>query len=172
VSDRDLASIFYMWRSTSPSTTGWRGCLLCLWHLCQESDGSYVWKQMSTFVHRDWTLPIKPWFLLNTKLLFFMFKCTYKNCYSIWNKNFHKLMFRMPIFHTFKIQYFVGIFFGGERGWNWDLNSGQAGAQKAGTRLLEPCLQSILLWLFWRWGLRNCICLSLKPQSSQLQPSE
>jgi cellulose synthase/poly-beta-1,6-N-acetylglucosamine synthase-like glycosyltransferase len=20
---------------------------------------------------------------------------------------------------------------------------------------LEPCLQSILLWLFWRWGLQN-----------------
>jgi hypothetical protein len=26
---------------------------------------------------------------------------------------------------------------------------------KAGALLLEPCLQSILFWLFWRWGLKN-----------------
>jgi hypothetical protein len=28
-------------------------------------------------------------------------------------------------------------------------------AHEAGTLLLEPCLQFILLWLFWRWGLEN-----------------
>jgi hypothetical protein len=28
-------------------------------------------------------------------------------------------------------------------------------ACKADTLLLEPHLQSILLWLFWRWGLTN-----------------
>jgi hypothetical protein len=28
-------------------------------------------------------------------------------------------------------------------------------AYKAGTLLLEPHFQSILLWLFWRWGLVN-----------------
>jgi hypothetical protein len=27
----------------------------------------------------------------------------------------------------------------------------------AGALLLEPCLQSILLWFFWRWGLMNCL---------------
>jgi hypothetical protein len=32
------------------------------------------------------------------------------------------------------------------------LNSG-FWACKVGTLLLEPCLQSILLWLFWRWDL-------------------
>jgi hypothetical protein len=26
---------------------------------------------------------------------------------------------------------------------------------KTGSLLLEPNLQSILLWLFWRWGLEN-----------------
>jgi hypothetical protein len=29
------------------------------------------------------------------------------------------------------------------------------GVCKAGALLLEPCLQSILLWLFQRWGLQN-----------------
>jgi hypothetical protein len=27
--------------------------------------------------------------------------------------------------------------------------------------LLEPHLQSILLWLFWRWGVSQTICLGL-----------
>jgi hypothetical protein len=27
--------------------------------------------------------------------------------------------------------------------------------RKAGALLLEPYLHSILLWLFWRWGLTN-----------------
>jgi hypothetical protein len=38
--------------------------------------------------------------------------------------------------------------------WGWGLNSGLCGC-KAGALLLEPHLQSILLWLFWRWGLLN-----------------
>jgi hypothetical protein len=39
--------------------------------------------------------------------------------------------------------------------WNWGLNAGLS-AYKAGTLLLQPHRQeSILLWLFWRWGLRN-----------------
>jgi hypothetical protein len=42
--------------------------------------------------------------------------------------------------------------------WNWDLNSGvhgcKAGGHKAGTLLLSHD-QSILLWLFWKWGLIN-----------------
>jgi hypothetical protein len=29
------------------------------------------------------------------------------------------------------------------------------GACKAGTRPLEPLLQYILVWLFWRWDLRT-----------------
>jgi hypothetical protein len=37
---------------------------------------------------------------------------------------------------------------------NWDLNSGLLTC-KAGSLPLEPVLQSILLWLFWRWGLEN-----------------
>jgi hypothetical protein len=39
-------------------------------------------------------------------------------------------------------------FFQGEWGWDWDLNS-------AGPLLLEPHLQSILLWLFLRMSLEN-----------------
>jgi hypothetical protein len=39
-------------------------------------------------------------------------------------------------------------------GWEWDLNSGLH-ICKAGALLLEPLHQSILLWLFWRWGLAN-----------------
>jgi hypothetical protein len=35
---------------------------------------------------------------------------------------------------------------------DWDLNSG-LGAGKVGILLLEPHLPSILLWLFWKWGL-------------------
>jgi hypothetical protein len=38
--------------------------------------------------------------------------------------------------------------------WDWGLNSGLC-VCKAGTLLLEPHLQSILFWLFWRWGLTN-----------------
>jgi hypothetical protein len=38
-----------------------------------------------------------------------------------------------------------------ERG-DWGLNLGLCTC-KAGALLLEPHLQSILLWLFWRWGL-------------------
>jgi hypothetical protein len=38
--------------------------------------------------------------------------------------------------------------------WNWGLNSGLH-ACKTGALLLEPHLQPILLWLFWRCGLRN-----------------
>jgi hypothetical protein len=35
--------------------------------------------------------------------------------------------------------------------WDWNLNSDLSPC-KAGTLPLEPCFQSILLWLFWRWG--------------------
>jgi hypothetical protein len=38
--------------------------------------------------------------------------------------------------------------------WNWSLNSGLCTC-KAGALPLEPHLQSILLCLFWRWGLAN-----------------
>jgi hypothetical protein len=41
-------------------------------------------------------------------------------------------------------------FLGGE--WNWSLNSRLSDC-KAGALLLDPHLQSILLWLFWRCGL-------------------
>jgi hypothetical protein len=39
-------------------------------------------------------------------------------------------------------------------GWGSDLNSGLCTC-KAAALALEPLLQSILLWLFWRWGLMN-----------------
>jgi hypothetical protein len=35
--------------------------------------------------------------------------------------------------------------------WDWSLNSGLP-VSKAGALPLEPYLQSILFWLFWRWG--------------------
>jgi hypothetical protein len=35
--------------------------------------------------------------------------------------------------------------------WDWNLNSGLHTC-KAGTLLLAPHLQFIVLWLFWRWG--------------------
>jgi hypothetical protein len=38
--------------------------------------------------------------------------------------------------------------------WYWSLTSGLYTC-KAGNLLLEPHLQSILRWLFWRWGLLN-----------------
>jgi hypothetical protein len=40
--------------------------------------------------------------------------------------------------------------------WDWGLNLGLFTCN-AGTLQLEPHLQSILLWLFWRWCLANCL---------------
>jgi hypothetical protein len=40
--------------------------------------------------------------------------------------------------------------------WGWGLNLGFR-TYKAGTLPLEPCLQSILLWSFWRWGFSTCL---------------
>jgi hypothetical protein len=42
----------------------------------------------------------------------------------------------------------------GSEGWDQGLNSGLCTC-KAGTVLLEPHLQPISFWLFWRWGLAN-----------------
>jgi hypothetical protein len=53
--------------------------------------------------------------------------------------------------------YFPSLLGGGE--WDWGLNSGLH-IFKAGTLLLEPYLQSILLWLFWRWGLSELFALA------------
>jgi phosphotransferase system glucose/maltose/N-acetylglucosamine-specific IIC component len=39
-------------------------------------------------------------------------------------------------------------------GWDWGLNSG-LWTGKAGGLPLEPCPQSLLLCLFWRWGLQD-----------------
>jgi hypothetical protein len=50
----------------------------------------------------------------------------------------------------------------------WCLNSGLRTC-KAATCLLGPYFQSILLWLFWRWGLHELFARAgLEPQSSQL----
>jgi hypothetical protein len=42
--------------------------------------------------------------------------------------------------------------------WNWGLNLGLC-ISKAGILLLEIYLQSILFWLFWRWGSHELFCL-------------
>jgi hypothetical protein len=47
--------------------------------------------------------------------------------------------------------YVLGVLFCRE-----GLNSGLHGC-KVDTLLLEPHFQSILLWLFWRWSLLNCL---------------
>jgi hypothetical protein len=52
----------------------------------------------------------------------------------------------LPMEHLIPLFFFLG---GG-----WGLNSGLC-ACKVGTLPLEPQLQSILLCLFWRWGLSN-----------------
>jgi hypothetical protein len=54
--------------------------------------------------------------------------------------------------------------------WDWGLNSGLH-ACTAGAVLLEPHLQSILFWSFWRWGFHELFAWAgLKPRSSQFQP--
>jgi hypothetical protein len=52
-------------------------------------------------------------------------------------------------FHT-QISVYLSFFF--FFWWDWSLNSGIC-AWKAGALPLEPHFQSILLWLFWRWGI-------------------
>jgi hypothetical protein len=54
---------------------------------------------------------------------------------------------RRPI-QSYKLLFKLFFFFC----WDWGLNSGICTC-KAGALLLEPHPQSILLWLFWRWGL-------------------
>jgi hypothetical protein len=55
-------------------------------------------------------------------------------------------------------------------GWDWGLNSGLHTC-KVGALLLELHLQSVLFWLFWRWGSRKISAhTGLKPQSSCSQP--
>jgi hypothetical protein len=47
--------------------------------------------------------------------------------------------------------------------WDWGLNS-EFPISKAGILPLEPHLQFILLWLFWRWGSQEVLAWSgLKP---------
>jgi hypothetical protein len=43
-------------------------------------------------------------------------------------------------------------------GWGWFWNSGILCTCKASSLLHDPHLQSILLWLFWRWNLET-VCL-------------
>jgi hypothetical protein len=71
------------------------------------------------------------------------------------------------------ILYPFGFFFFLEGLWYWGLNSG-LGACKAGALPLEPQLQSILLWVFWRWGLMSCLpelASSLSPPDVSLPDS-
>jgi hypothetical protein len=57
--------------------------------------------------------------------------------------------------------------------WDWGLNSGLC-AQSPEHKVLwlEPHLQSILLWLSWRWGLKNCFprLTNLSPPPPPSQP--
>jgi hypothetical protein len=58
--------------------------------------------------------------------------------------------------------------------WDWGLNSGLC-ACKAGALLLEPQPQTILVWLFWRWGLviyLPGLASSCNPPSLSLLSSE
>jgi hypothetical protein len=41
-------------------------------------------------------------------------------------------------------------------GW-MEFNSGLHPCKAGTPKLPEPYLQSILLWLFWKWGLANCL---------------
>jgi hypothetical protein len=43
--------------------------------------------------------------------------------------------------------------------WDWGLNS-ELCICKAATLLLEPHLQHMLLWLFWRWGSLELFALA------------
>jgi hypothetical protein len=57
---------------------------------------------------------------------------------------------------------------------DWGLNSGLHSC-KAGKYATprETLFQSILLWLFWRWGLKNYLPeAGLEPQSSQSSASQ
>jgi hypothetical protein len=66
----------------------------------------------------------------------------------------HSIMIVGPSFLTHaSVGAFLKIFL-----WDWGLNSGFC-VCKAVTVLLEPHLQSILLWLFWRLGVSGTICL-------------
>jgi hypothetical protein len=58
-------------------------------------------------------------------------------------------------FHGFFFFLFVGH----------GLNSGFC-ICKVGALPLEPHLQSILLWLFWRWSFMNYFSVQLEPRSS------
>jgi hypothetical protein len=51
--------------------------------------------------------------------------------------------------HAKRFQHCVSFVF-----W-WGQGGAGLHAHKAGALPLEPHLQSILLWLFWRWGLVN-----------------
>jgi hypothetical protein len=57
-------------------------------------------------------------------------------------------------------------------GGDWGLNSGIHTCQ-AGALLLESYLQSIILWLFWRWKSYKLFAWAgIEPQSSQAQPPQ
>jgi hypothetical protein len=54
-----------------------------------------------------------------------------------------------PAPHTHKKKFIIIFFL-----WDWGLNS-EFHACKTGSLLFELYLQTILFWLFWRWGLLN-----------------
>jgi hypothetical protein len=51
---------------------------------------------------------------------------------------------------------YVILFFDGT-GFESGIPVWKAGAGKAVSLLFKPHLQSILLWLFWKWILTNCL---------------
>jgi hypothetical protein len=51
--------------------------------------------------------------------------------------------------------------------WDWSLNL-RLGACKADTVLLEPHLQSILFWIFWRWVSGTELASNLNPPNLSL----
>jgi hypothetical protein len=64
---------------------------------------------------------------------------------------------------SFKGSTLFFFFFGGTWGLNSGLHAYKAGTCKAGTLLLEPHLQSILVWLFGDGVLQGIIQTGLEP---------
>jgi hypothetical protein len=83
-------------------------------------------------------------------------KCGTGCRYIIW-----KIFCLVLVLFYFSITSYLFIYF-----WQkWSFNSGLYTC-KAGVLLLEPHLQSIFLWLIWRWGLENyllSLALNCKP---------
>jgi hypothetical protein len=90
-------------------------------------------------------------------LMYRLFSSWFQGLYSMRNTKLKNIIVSKIVsnfwwFLTFKTNLAFLFFFW----WDCNLNSGLRTCE-AGSLLLEPLLQSILLWLFWRWGLKKCL---------------